>query len=516
MPFDVENAAGSSDTYCLKDESYTKAKILYYNHLFRNTPYSSLVPALPSGRPNPSSERTDSTFGNVLSPIRGEKWICAGYYAITRATTSGYEMAGASGNYNLRIRDTTGAVTDNLDCTNPAASTTTHYRDPRDLAFVIQTRLRASGTLPSPSGYYCVFNDERQTTSPTYKFEIGHTTRTIEILVTADASSIGPSIGFYTNRSGTTAYSSDFPPNHTEEYVVLDINDRSIYVQDSAVCTRYRYLVLVDDNQITATPDAVKANTVKIYFGNTLASVDETADSTFTSNRDIFTALGNISTYEGTDSGIFIGEPMGNASGWPARIHVIDLANIRYYTQSGSNKYAPDYRYMKIKWVNRGNPDGYKTLGAMFVGPGFYPARNMQSGHVANTEDPSIYGNQSGYLSRQFLEPYRVMEMNFDEHNPMSDNDYMVFESMIRGRRSEQTFGTSLSASPTFHNVNTNKGLTIGARPILVMDPLYAPSGASSKSILARGTYFGKLSMALKHGFMNYYHGQIKIQEDPL
>src|SRR3990167_5567076 len=360
MPFDVTDsgAGGTTNAVCAPPSYAKTARLLAWNLL---EDAAAAFPTRASGRLNPSSTLAGYRGRDVANADLGKPWYAKGGFVVSSVTTEGYEDAP---NYNLRV---TNGATVNLDCRNPAA-TTTYWQDGPTMAAYIQVQGRAS-LLTGASSFTVEFDDERtathfnSSTVPTFKFRISMSTNfTIVTLAASDANTIAPSIGFSqaADKSGASTYTSDTVACHTEDDCIFYFQGRgSIQFGDrggSSVWTdRYRWLILFGLN--------VSANaSVKVYLGASVAALDIVADSTFTADRTMFT-LGSASSmvvWEGTDGGLVINASADvGADHWPCTIHVVDLLAWRAANNSGADALGPNHDYMRIKISDPTNVQGH-------------------------------------------------------------------------------------------------------------------------------------------------------------
>lgn len=286
MCFDVPGNGSSAALAALigstEDETIGTATIADRVRLFaRNLLLhdGGLCPPPASGMPNPSSHHPSSTAEDLRSDGRSLETM--GCFIFSSVTTSGYEMAGAAGNYNFRIVQT---ATVNIDIrtaggpfTSVDSGNTAVYQDPYLVAGRLQALIRASA-LADAANFTVTYSGWRETT-PTYKFTIACPT-SFTLTVTADASSGWPSLGVTTTRTSVASAVGDQAVIHTEEYLVLALaSPRLSFDRDRAYINRWRHLIL-DTNfnpasQTNPFPRLSYGLVVRDPFG-TLADIDFT------------------------------------------------------------------------------------------------------------------------------------------------------------------------------------------------------------------------------------------------
>ena len=503
MPVNVHDVSGNESTFCKLDDG-NQCLILPFNALLRNT--NPMIPGasyFSSGRPNPSSEHVGGPVGNLFTSDRGEHWLGGGYFVATSETNKGYEFShgtgGNTGSYNVNVTDSASGIAVNLDLRTTLP--TTHFRSLREVAGRLQTLLRAS-ILPSASLYVVTYSDEKHSsTAPTYKFTISHPTKTFQLTSGAgDLSSALPAMGWPATVSGASTYTSALCP-HSEEYVVLNIGEHGIYGNRGVLTNRYRYVVFKDLNMVSAGGTAPGADKIVIYLGTTLSSVDAQPNSAYTEGVDMFHVGGaaDLGVKSGTDQNSWIGEPMGaTLDGWPCRLFIVDLYKLRQ--AYSSSQLAPTYQFMRIKFVSRTGLYGRLALSGLDVNVGWWATHNPLDGGAFGSVDASDHvTTPTGNVVRGWHAGGRRYEWAYGEQNPLTDEDFLVLQSFLEPRISGQAFGAGLTALPGWQNVVPNRAQALGARQVVVIDPLFTPTLASTYGYLAGAALVGSLRYELSH-----------------
>lgn len=530
MPLDVETTSGSSDklaglpTAVLPQAGDDVVRFLSLNLLDHP---GKLFPVLPSARPNPGSEKPWAPWTNVATPLLGEAARTLGQFIVTAETTKQFEFAP---NYNLRI--TEGITTVNVDVRSPNG-TTTYWQDPRKLASEIRAELRASA-LPSASTYDCIFDDDRNSTAPTFKWTVKNTAG-VNFTMTGkptDANSVLPSIGFPSaSYSGASTYTGAVAI-HTEESAVLDLN----WFPDSAVTTatrwgvggtestsRYRWLVLILPNLTGSGGAAGTAGDPKlhVYLGTTLASVDNQPDSAYIEDRTFF-RLGKASSLgndEWSDGPGYVAPVEATPSvAFPAGRFLVDLKGWRARFNAGADAYAPNHRYMHLKVVNPANPAGSIQVGYAYVGPGWYPERPLPHSDDRTPRDRSeVAESPYGHVLSRYRDVGDALEAAWtrSDGGPITENDEHFIRHVLLGPRmtSMDNAGVAITADAAGRTHVPNKRTAAGrARPIVVIDPSYVPAVVGASARKALGMSYGLVEVGrLTRMFNDQYGATLRL-----
>lgn len=527
MPLDVEDAAGSSNNLASLPSNSNAFRILFLNDAYHA---GRVLPAL-APRPNPSSELGWAPGTNVVLSQRGKAWTTSGLFIITSEITKGYEMAP---NWNLRIQEQSPSVTSNVDVRNPAA-TTTFYSNPYDFASYIQTALNADATL---AGTYTVTYSGYRTSSPTYKFTIS-CTQAFRILVAADANTCATSLGWTGDTGYATSQTSTNVAIHTEEYIIIDLNSNiegtkstEWAIGSTSITNRFRWLVLVDLNNTGIGSATAGGDKVHVYFSDAFADIDNKNDSTYTEHRDMFklgvTSGTDLGVNEGSDAGSYISNITTTGKPVPANYYVVDLKGWRAAHNSGADAYAPNYRFLRIKVVNRTNPNGCIKLGYLFCGPGMYLKRNIHYQH--DITPVSTSGVELSELGAQFHRggtSYTTQSLEWGEENPLDDADALLIRKLLVDARMKSVdilSSSTIIKSSSLHPMVVNPyGAAASRRSVIVIDPAETnaddniPGGTDAYTKFGEGTMFGTLTVESLDRISNKMYGaKMEFTEEPM
>lgn len=428
MPFDTIFA--SSDKHWIYPPPFASiGRFLFLNRLELGD-----VVTLASGDPNPSSELGHSPFRNVFSPDRSDLWQTSGMFVCSFTGTDGFEMGQ---NWRIRVTSATYGVLD-LQLLEPLG-TLTFYRTPHHIAAKLQQRLNEGGR----SGYVVRYSDElteRGTgVAATYKFTVSHPTDTFSLDITGD--DCWDTLGW---PSGSPAAGSHtgLVRIHTEEWFTINMGASFLmrHGAESLNAKTYRWLALVDLNfwpqpaGVTHwSGNAAGASKVVVYFGGLPGNLDRQADTAFTYGVSMFQLLsdpgdatrpGAVGTWEGLSGGYHHVRTAPGAVPYhtcaPAHYWIVDLASWAGESSAnlerGLGGWPPgNLHNVRVKIVNRDNPAGRMRMAHAFLGPGWYPARNMGYPYAFTPVDESLLTRtERGALRRTYRAPGRLAGMSWD------------------------------------------------------------------------------------------------------
>jgi len=527
---DVETAAGGSSDFC-SIPATDAITFLALNLLNNGFAKSVLLPALTNVFPNPTSELPWAPATNIREGPRHRAWITEGCFAFGDSTLSpgrGIEMTTATGgNYNFRVTDSGGTANVDIRSTTP---TTFIKSGGYGVAAQLQSKLNADTTL---AGTYTVTFSGRKDSSPTFKFTISCAeTFSLVALRATDVNSGFPSIGFTTDRSAASSYVGDEIAIHTEEALVIDMGPTGWQINNATLTDKWSWIYLVDCNfSGPDETDSYGGNKLNLYLGSTLSAVDNKADANFNLHRTMFrlgrttvlspATLASLGNWEGTDTGLYVMRSGGAAAGaFPSRLYAANIQRWRAANNTGANAEAPNHRYVRLKIVDRKNPQGQVKVGKIYIGPGFSFLRNWIWRSLFSPVDRSERSQGvDGGENRRFREPGRLAEGTWGDRNPLTEVEAMLLDSLVlRSRRVERDSSGNLIATPGLDSVLSNPRVITGrSAPMAVMDPNFRPTLADSSFKYAGQMLYGTGTFSdLAPLMTNGWQGRFRLDSEVL